>query len=285
MQHNTSFKFRAFIILVLAAFLVVPMIVSVTATVSAQDGECDDDEYYDDECFDDEYNGDDCYDDDCYDIEYDDDEFDDANGGEEEVVASYDIEGIELLGDPEGDYIDLWDGFVEVIPDQYLDRFTIFEIIDDEETTGYVYLDDDGDHYILALSLTLLDEPDELTQTAIHEFGHTVTLNAEQVDGTFEGGSCPTFELDEGCSDEESYIFAFYTTFYSDGESTNEDDFVTEYASENIVEDMAESFTFFVMDDEERTVDTIADEKVNFFYDFPELVDLRDEIREDLADN
>lgn len=287
MKKDTSIKFRVFVIFVLSVFLIVPMI----ATVSAQDDECYDDEYDDPECYDgeyedDEYYDDECFDDECYDDEDFDDEFDDANGGEEEVLASYDIDGIELLGDPAADHMDLWVGFVEVIPDQYLDRFTMFEIIADEDTTGYVYIDDnDTERYILALSLTLLDEPDEFVHTAVHEFGHTITLSAEQVDGTFDGGTCSTLELDEGCSDEESYIFAFYTSFYSDGASTNEDDFVTEYAGENIVEDMAESFTFFVREDEERRGDTIADEKVNFFYGFPELVEMRDEIREDLADN
>ena len=283
MEKNTSAKFWIFIIFALAIFLIMPMI----ATVSAQDDECYDDEYDDPECYDDEFGDDEYYDDECFDDDcYDDEDFNDANGGEEEVLASYDVDGSELLGDPAADHIDLWEGFVDVIPDQYLDRFTTFEIIADEDTTGYVYIDDnDVERYVLALSLTLLDEPDELVHTAIHEFGHTITLSAEQVDGTFDGGTCSTYELDEGCSDEDSYIFAFYITFYAEGESTDEDDFVTEYAGENIVEDMAESFTFFVIDDEERTGDTIADEKVNFFYGFPELIEMRGEIREDLADN
>jgi hypothetical protein len=296
----------------LAVLLIVPNIVPMTTTVSAQDGDCyEDDESYDDDCYDDEYYDDECYDDedcyddeyyddecyddeDCYDDEYYDDEcfddecnddgYNDAYDGEEEVLASYEIDGIDLLGDPEADHLELWDAFVDIIPDQYLDRFITFEVIADEETTGYVYNDDnDAEYYVLALSLTVLDEPDELLQTAVHEFGHTVTLNTEQIDVT-SGGSCSTYELDEGCSDDDSYIFAFYTAFYADGQSTSEDDFVTEYAGENIAEDIAESFTFFVREDDERTGNSIADDKVNFFYDFPELVEMRDEIREDIED-
>ena len=270
MQTKAQFKFRGFVIFLLAVFLVVPML-----SVSAQDDDDYDDDYYDDEYYDDDYYDDDYYDDDEY--------YDDVNGDqEEEVLASYEISGIELLGDPTDDHLELWDAFVLVIPEVYLDRFTFFQVLDDEETSGYVYIDEDDDErFVLALNLIELDEPDELRHTIVHEFAHTVTINAAQIDVRLErGGTCPTFELEEGCSESDSYIFAFYELFYADGESTNMDDFVTEYASENIAEDMAESFTFFILEDEERDGDSIADDKVNFFYNFSELVELRDEIRE-----
>ncbi|GAB5492591.1 MAG: hypothetical protein Phog2KO_28060 [Phototrophicaceae bacterium] len=292
MQKKMSFKFRVLAILILAVFLVVPMI-----AVSAQD----DDDYYDDDYYDDyydddyydDYYDDDYYDDDYYDDDYYDDDYDDYydddyydDYGSEDVIASYEIDDLDLLGNPDGDHIDLWDSFTAVIPREYLDRFVMFEVIDDEDTTGYVYIDDNDDEsYVLGLSLTLLDEPDETIHTTIHEFGHTVTLNYEQVDGTLaRGATCPTFELEEGCSEENSYIFAFYSAFYDGGEDTSSSAFVTDYASENIAEDMAESFTFFVMEDEERDGNTVADQKVNFFYNFPELVEMREAIRENLDD-
>jgi hypothetical protein len=58
-------------------------------------------------------------------------------------------------------------------------------------------------------------------------------------------------------------------------------DFVSDYASSNIVEDMAESFAQFVVG-EKKTGTTIADQKVNFFYGFEELTKLRTTIRENL---
>lgn len=267
MQTKVSFKFRSLAILLLAMLLVVPML-----SVSAQD---DDDGYDDEDYYDDEY-----YDDDYYD---DDEGYDDVNGDqEEEVLASYEISGIDLLGDPTDEHLELWDAFVAIIPEEYLDNFTFFQIIADEETSGYVYIDeDDADRFVLALNVIELEEPDELQHTIIHEFGHTVIMNSVQIDGTLErGGTCPTFELEEGCTEDDSYIFAFYGLFYEDGGSSDDDDFVTEYASENIAEDMAESFTFFIIELEERTGNTGADAKVMFFYTYPELVELRDEIRE-----
>ena len=49
--------------------------------------------------------------------------------------------------------------------------------------------------------------------------------------------------------------------------------FVTHYSMTHPAEDFAESFTAFVLWDEE---------KIRFFYDFPELVEMRDFIRSNL---
>jgi hypothetical protein len=60
---------------------------------------------------------------------------------------------------------------------------------------------------------------------------------------------------------------------------------VTEYAASNPSEDLAESFTAFVLQ-EKPTKSTVgfihSDQKILFFYDFPELVEIRDFIRSNL---
>ena len=53
---------------------------------------------------------------------------------------------------------------------------------------------------------------------------------------------------------------------------------MTDYAATNPGEDIAESWTHFVINDK-PSGDSIADQKVRFFYDYPELVELRDKIR------
>jgi hypothetical protein len=53
--------------------------------------------------------------------------------------------------------------------------------------------------------------------------------------------------------------------------------FVREYASTNPVEDIAESWTAFILRPTPQN-DTVADQKINFFYKFPELVELRYQI-------
>ena len=55
--------------------------------------------------------------------------------------------------------------------------------------------------------------------------------------------------------------------------------FNTEYSVVNPVEDMAESFTLFITNNKKFDTNTIANEKINFFYDFAELVEMRTRMR------
>lgn len=51
------------------------------------------------------------------------------------------------------------------------------------------------------------------------------------------------------------------------------------YASTNPEEDIVESFVDFVYFDKIEEPERIADQKVNFFYEFPKLVKIREHIR------
>ena len=107
-----------------------------------------------------------------------------------------------------------------------------------------------------------------------------------------------------GCMNDASYINLFYQKFWLDVKSshkwyfefdnadkflddnerfyqTHKKQFVTNYAATNPDEDFAESFTAFVLK-EKPTTSTIADQKIQFFYDFPELVEMRDFMRSNL---
>jgi hypothetical protein len=59
--------------------------------------------------------------------------------------------------------------------------------------------------------------------------------------------------------------------------------FVSEYASTNEVEDLAESFASFVLEKGKQPSGLLKHEKVNFFYDFNELVQIRADMRSVLA--
>jgi len=161
----------------------------------------------------------------------------------------------------------------------------------------------------------------EITLTLIHEFAHLLSLDSSQVppsdidaelysDKYFEiyleeAEKCaPNYYPGEGCSNSDSYINQFYSKFWTDiykelesieqiedeleyNESlyhfylSHDGEFITEYAATNPAEDFAESFTFFVV--KPRLVgNSIADEKIRFFYNYPELIELRAEIRKQL---
>jgi len=109
------------------------------------------------------------------------------------------------------------------------------------------------------------------------------------------------FDWMEGCTKGDSYENAFYHKFWREIYPENViiqrttdidtawdlfdefdrkylDQFVNGFATSTIQEDMAESFMAFVLW-EKPTKSTILDQKILFFYDYPELVELREFIR------
>lgn len=154
----------------------------------------------------------------------------------------------------------------------------------------------------------------ELTYTLIHEFAHLLTLGPDQVTPSLaifnnpdddevyfnEISACPYYFPGEGCARLHSYIHNFFQAFWTDiHEEWNEinleededlyneklddfydkykDRFVTSYAVTNPEEDIAETFTFFILSPKPAG-NTAAEKKILFFYQYPELVELREMI-------
>ena len=163
----------------------------------------------------------------------------------------------------------------------------------------------------------------EIIYTTIHEHGHILTAHTDQIDvdpelidsftdETFDelfeikSESCyPNVLLSDGCAKSTSYINLFYQKFWVDiisewdeiqyiededefGKQSDlfyekyQDRFVSVYSSTNIDEDIAESWTVFVLN-EKPMGETMSEQKIQFFYDFPELVDIRNHIRQGLV--
>jgi hypothetical protein len=155
----------------------------------------------------------------------------------------------------------------------------------------------------------------------IHEFAHLLTLNSTQVPPSLEIfkhptdrttyfhelAACFTYFTGEGCSNPGSYMDDFYNQFWldiydewnkiefeTDSEeyyqemeafyAKYEDRFVTDYAVTRPPEDIAESFTFFVLSPKPDGK-SIAEQKVLFFYNYPELVTLRETILKNVCEN
>jgi hypothetical protein len=156
----------------------------------------------------------------------------------------------------------------------------------------------------------------ELAETIIHELAHIITLATDQAEWIEEEDSNPhTYYIYEYDLDtfEESYLNQFYQLFWTDiydewsaffyqygilyegdedlAEEYDEilsgylDDFyekyrgrfVTDYAATSPTEDIAEAFVFFVTGDLGPGAE-IRHQKVDFFYSFPELVQIRNQI-------
>lgn len=196
----------------------------------------------------------------------------------------------------------------ELIPDEIWEQIDEVEFITDgfENVMAYVQPADfdflSGQFRLTIDVLNVMDEEGNLTEegisTVVHETGHIITLCDDQVYlPCWEGWGDETVEE---MYQEDSYIMEFYNEFWlpiadeyvgADGLSDDEgmeasyeyydahqNDFVTEYAATNEEEDMAESFMTFVLEDK-PTGDTLADQKVLFYYEYPEFVEYRDQYR------
>ena len=162
-------------------------------------------------------------------------------------------------------------------------------------------------------------DPYDLSYTLLHEFGHFLTLQPDQVppdsnvfynphdEVIYEQAlaTCPRYFTGEGCSNSGSYIDEFFNRYwrdmYTEWEQINairgqdsyrellddfyskyQDRFLTRYASTSPEEDIAEAWSFFVLAPRPEPT-TMANLKILFFYDYPELIALREQIQSRLC--
>jgi len=202
---------------------------------------------------------------------------------------------------------EIWDLISKVVPNNYITFFNEYIVITGEESgiAGYVVqTTHDLTKWQIGIAIDLaydggFNRDGELSYTIIHEFGHVLTLNDTQLDSKKTENDCQNYFPGEGCAKEGSYINALYQNYWKDihdehldtGDDESkkqafyekyQDRFVTQYASTNPGEDIAECFTHFVIFDK-PTGDTYANKKVQLFYNYPELVELRNYIRKSLS--
>lgn len=150
----------------------------------------------------------------------------------------------------------------------------------------------------------------DMNTTLLHEYAHVLTLNETQlkyklrsagskiVDKKFCVGQ---FRSDYGCPTKNSYLKAFTDRFWTKDEITayekrrestkkrmdaltkyykaNSDSFVTFYAATAPEEDIAETFVDFVITSKPVNPTTKKAQKIAFFYEYPELVKMRTDLR------
>lgn len=203
-------------------------------------------------------------------------------------------------------HTEIWNLVSKIIPKGYMTFFNEYLIITGEESgvAGFVVQTrEDLTKWKIGVAIDMayqggFNTDGELSYTIIHEFGHTLTLNNVQVDSKRNSDNCSNYFTGEGCAKEGSYINVLFQKFWKDihdqfldtgdDESKKQafyekykDRFVTQYASTNPGEDIAEVFTHFVIKDK-PTGNTIANQKVKILYEHPELIELRNHIRESL---
>jgi len=202
---------------------------------------------------------------------------------EEAVIATYPVKGNAILNVNENDetelyYKSLWERFAWVIPSDRRDMVSHFAVFDNGDLLAYVIQsDEDYEQWTYAAHIEQAEYETERVLTDIHEFGHLLALNSRQIDPYADEEDCGTHYYEEGCAREGAYMYEFQKAFWDDGDTDDEDNFVSEYAMTDVYEDFAESWSHFVVT-ERPEGDSVVERKIAFFYNYDELVMLRAEL-------
>jgi hypothetical protein len=226
--------------------------------------------------------------------------------GTESLLVAYKVDGNELL---EPSYHSasaklivyqrnnsahhrIWDYFTGVVPLEQRPGLDEFDIYAGGESGAQFSPTEDGG-WILRFNVLASTDSNYLTEALVHEYGHFISLNPTQQMKLKPGEKCKQEPLYD-CPAPDSYVNQFFEEFWRPiyrewGGTRNDasrnyqfylkhsDQFVSAYAASQPLEDIAETWTAFIIQPK-PTGDTIADQKVLFFYQFPELVELRYEL-------
>ena len=148
----------------------------------------------------------------------------------------------------------------------------------------------------------------DLAKTLLHEFAHILTLNSLQISPrTYRShsgmGSLLYYVQDLGIPKSSSYLYKFIKQFWTEGMLDRaldnqfkaktprradklaekfyqdyKDKFVSKYAATNPEEDIAETWKDFIIFEKPKG-NTINQQKIRFFYQFPEMVEMRKTIQ------
>jgi len=195
------------------------------------------------------------------------------------------------------EYKTIFEIFTTLVPSIYREQIIRYKVYEKPKGDTFAFVNQDADDqskWNLVVNKSFFYKNGKLDlkesiHTLIHEVFHTISLSSTQMNH-WDYDICENYELAEWCLNKNSYLNKFIKNYWvenfddsqkewNDFYLNNESDFVTEYASTNPWEDIAESFTYFILKEKPKNTDTISNQKILFFYDFKELVKLRNEIR------
>ena len=208
-----------------------------------------------------------------------------------------------LRGEADSDAEVLWEVFVQVAGDRFVDRYVDSYVAfsdGDNPTIAYVGVDEpDNTSWQLGVNIDSFEEylvdrydrtlQQETYEVMIHEYAHIVTFNETQFEfGIETSEACPYYYSSVGCPYSGSVLEGFSQEFWhtrdleriENGRSVYRTGaFVSPYAATNPAEDFAETFAYFVYRSAPNP-NTDGYAKIIWMYTQDELVDLRDDIRE-----
>lgn len=227
------------------------------------------------------------------------------NGENITRIKNYEVTGKNL--DFQNDinkHQEIWNLVKKIIPANQRERITEFLIYNgsNSKTLGYVSnRSRDLSKWQLAIAIDYaykggFNKNGLLSYIIVHEFGHILTLNETQI---IRGkNNCNTYKSQLGCSKQDSYLNNSFQSYWKDiwNEHRNSQNseaskdafyrkhtnrFVTKYAAKNPLEDIAETFSMFVLYEKPNS-NIIASKKVLSMYNKTEFVAFRNHIRQNL---
>ncbi|PID82315.1 MAG: hypothetical protein CSB16_01760 [Clostridiales bacterium] len=193
----------------------------------------------------------------------------------------------------------VWDKIEMIVPDEYMNMIDTYEISTDGFDEVIAYVDEEyNKKWRISVDLKDILSEDgsfygDAMNTLVHELAHIISLNKEQM--TDDESDDSLYVVEEGTLKADAYLNQYYHRFWKDiivehslvdGDEglteffeSRETEFVTEYAATNPEEDFAESFAYFVNGDK-PTDNSVKSQKILFFYEYPEFVSMRDDIRD-----
>ncbi|MFD0964643.1 hypothetical protein [Pseudofulvibacter geojedonensis] len=203
---------------------------------------------------------------------------------------------------------EIWELIKKIVPTNYLSKMNEFLIYSGQAngTAGFVIeTNSDLSKWKMGIAIDYayqggFNTNGELAYTIIHEFGHILTLNNDQLNASISRENCSNYYPGEGCANSDAYINKTYQNFWADiwsqyqeakngGQNamqnfynTYQDRFLTQYASTNPGEDIAEIFAVFVTRNSGANGSSKAEQKIQLFYNHSELVSIRNFIRGNL---
>src|SRR5699024_1635780 len=193
----------------------------------------------------------------------------------------------------------VWDFLCSILPDEARVKIAEFNLYTDGYSNVLAYTspvkDENGesDNTRFSINIDYYDVYDEngsprdwskLTYTILHEYGHVLLEDETQIDLSRGAGTHDPAAFVEG-----SFRKDFYDAFWSGLGDTGVGDYeanptryVSRYGANYFHEDIADTFAVFVLGDVPQG-DTVAEEKLRFFWADPDMTALRTAIRQDLG--
>ncbi len=217
--------------------------------------------------------------------------------GMSNTLGSYEVkDGEAVITDAQ--HAKVWELFCSAIPKEHRGKIGEFSLFTDGYSNMLAFASTMGspeapDNTRFSITVDYYDVYDEngaerdeskLLYTLIHEYGHVLLENDTQIDlslspdlhdpATFVPGSFRQRYYDAFWQDPyESYLGSYWDA---------PENYVSEYAGNMFHEDIADTFAVFVFG-AKPTGDTVAEEKLLFFWAEPDMVTLRAEIRQGLG--